>query len=540
MAQLTSDPNYDVPDTTDWLKTPLECLMPVEQAFRCHVCKDFYNSPMITSCSHTFCSLCIRRCLSVDGKCPLCRKTDLESKLRGNWALREAVESFTSCRVAILEFARKPATVAPVAPPKRKVCEVEDSEDKDEPTPKRTRRSTRSRSTRGAEAMAAMAQEEVEVSGSDAADEYKPEPGTIVYPDGTSSELLTSLDDGLVDCPICWQRMKLQEVDRHIATGSCPGAPQPQSHLQAPVLNGSSTRSSKTNFLTSTNTKPLQPAKPLEHIAALNYSMLKDQILRKKLADLHISTYGSRQLLEQRHKEWVTIWNANCDSAHPKTRSELLRDLDTWERTMSSAARTTGFQAAQPQVKDKNFDGASWATSHDLSFKDLIAKARQTKALAEQKHKQASEETTPVAEKPNGEELQRREVISPDIPNRYQSGISGFEGAADFAMPLPAKQAQAWPPTALPSPAPHPSSFSGPWARDAHQQQNALQDRPATTDGYHQLLQPNQQNGLSNDTRQQPYTSQHQSPIEGYQLNGLSYEQWDEQWEAARYGRSGT
>ena len=174
MTQLTSDPNYDVPDSTDWLDTPLSGLMPVEQAFRCHVCKDFYNSPMITSCSHTFCSLCIRRCLSLDGKCPLCRKTDQETKLRGNWALREAVESYTNCRAAILEFARRPAAVVPVASPKRKAAEVADSEDEDGRTTKRTRRSTRSAGTKGAEATTLMAKEEVDAPEDDAADEYKP------------------------------------------------------------------------------------------------------------------------------------------------------------------------------------------------------------------------------------------------------------------------------------------------------------------------------------------------------------------------------
>ena len=292
----------------------------------------------------------------------------------------------------------------------------------------------------------------------------------------------------MVACPICWQKMKLQEVDRHIATGSCPGAPQPQTQLQAPVLNGTSSRSSKANFLSSSRTKSSQPAKPLAHLPALNYSMLKDKSLREKLADLNISIYGSRQLLEQRHKEWVTIWNANCDSAHPKTRAELLRDLDTWERTMSSAVRTTGFQAAQPQVKDKNFDGASWATSHDTSFKDLIAKARQTKKQAEQKARDASaSEPASAVGKSNAEEVIRREEVTPgrglgprDVPNRYQNAINGFGGAADFAVPVSAEQAQGWPNEAYKQP--EQPSHHGPPANVQPQQ-----------------WQPNHQNGPPNE-----------------------------------------
>jgi len=243
--------------------------------------------------------------------------------------------------------------------------------------------------------------------------------------------------------------MKLEAVDRHISTGSCPGAPQPQSQLQAPMSNGASKRDTQSGYFSSSRLKPKQSAKAPEHLPALNYSMLKDAALRKKLADLDISTYGSRRVLEQRHKEWVTLWNANCDAAHPKTRSELLRDLDTWERTMSSAARGSssyGNHAAQPQVKDKDFDGASWATSHDSSFKDLIAKARHTKKQAEKK---SSEASAPEMKQPDlppkpaygtvepvEGDGQRRESNPMTVPYHSGDQVSGFDRAAGSGLPV--------------------------------------------------------------------------------------------------------
>lgn len=158
----------DVADSTDWLTTTLACLMPVEQALRCHVCKDFYNSPMITSCNHTFCSLCIRRCLSVDGKCPLCRMTDQESKLRGNWALREAIDAFCKARPTILVVARKPPPreKSPTPPPAKRKADEEATQSKGsqhEPGTKRTRTSARLSKTKAAEAVASIVQEEVQV-----------------------------------------------------------------------------------------------------------------------------------------------------------------------------------------------------------------------------------------------------------------------------------------------------------------------------------------------------------------------------------------
>jgi E3 ubiquitin-protein ligase RAD18 len=177
MESFNSDA-FDVPDSTDWLGTPLAGLTQVEQALRCHVCKDFYNSPMLTSCNHTFCSICIRRCLSVDGKCPLCRALDQESKLRGNWALREAVDAFVKSRDVVLQFARTPAPVTTPKSPKRKATEWEDPVQEAQGN-KRPRMTTRSSKARAVEATAAMMREEVDVPENEDSADYEPEPGML-------------------------------------------------------------------------------------------------------------------------------------------------------------------------------------------------------------------------------------------------------------------------------------------------------------------------------------------------------------------------
>jgi E3 ubiquitin-protein ligase RAD18 len=124
----------DLHDSTDWLSTSLGVLAALDASLRCQVCKDFYTTPMITSCSHTFCSLCIRRSLAHDGKCPTCRAGDQEIRLRQNWAVEDQVEAFKSARPEVLEFARRP--VIRSDSPKRKLDEVEDASI---PLQKRTR-----------------------------------------------------------------------------------------------------------------------------------------------------------------------------------------------------------------------------------------------------------------------------------------------------------------------------------------------------------------------------------------------------------------
>ncbi|KAF3767511.1 hypothetical protein M406DRAFT_252418 [Cryphonectria parasitica EP155] len=363
----TKDDAYDVSDPTDWFGTPLSSLMQVEQSLRCHVCKDFFQSPLITSCSHTFCSLCIRRALNTDGKCPLCRTPDQESKLRGNWAIREAVEAFVSSREVMLDLARRPlageTSAGPFATTKRKAREGSTN---GESTSKRTRMSTRSSSARAAITTAAMMEQEADVPEAEEVEEYVPACVT---------------DDGLVACPICQWRMKPERVDKHLDT-DCPGEPQPQP---------SPSKTKKTFGLPSARSSGTPPAITFERIPSTNYSLLNDTKLKKKLADLGIPTWGSRLLLEKRHKEWVMIWNANCDSARPKTKRELMQDLDTWERTQGGNASTMSLSAnLGAQIKDKDFDGAGWSAKHNNSFNNLISQARKS-------HKKVEDRTRDVA-----------------------------------------------------------------------------------------------------------------------------------------------
>jgi hypothetical protein len=178
---------FDVPDSTDWLNTPLAGLMPVEAALRCHVCKDFYTSPMLTQCSHTFCSLCIRRCLNTDGKCPLCRVSNQESKLQGNWALREVVEAFVRARLALLEVARTPAAVVPVESeqrssersrsPKRKAAALDSPDSSQNKRTRTSARLARNKIAAGAAEAVFQEEQEAEVERALAVEPPAPPPG---------------------------------------------------------------------------------------------------------------------------------------------------------------------------------------------------------------------------------------------------------------------------------------------------------------------------------------------------------------------------
>lgn len=98
--------------------------------------------------------------------------------------------------------------------------------------------------------------------------------------------------------------------------------------------------------------------------------------MRKKLRDLGIPDWGQKQLLQRRHTEWMNLWNANCDSKHPKPKRVLLQELDIWERTQGGHATAPSPFTTSNNVMRKDFDASEWSNSHDDDFKRLIANAR--------------------------------------------------------------------------------------------------------------------------------------------------------------------
>lgn len=353
------DASHDLPDSTDWLNTPLADFSFLENALHCQICKEFYDTPMITSCNHTFCSKCIRTSISNDGKCPACRTADQASKLRNNWALGEVVAAFLVARPEAIKVARKEqeerASAGARRPEKRK--RVQDSDEVEQEWV--DGRTTRSKSRRIAASQTSQP-DAIEIEDSDVEDvdrDFEPEEQKVQ-------------DDGLVECPLgCSKRMKIEQVEPHL--DRCEDEQKQVSK---------SWKATTSQAITASRSRPQQPkSRPQERIAELNYSLLKDTAMRKKLEEAGIPGWGTKQLMVKRHTEWVNLWNANCDSNHPRSKRDLLGDLDTWERTQGGRAPNSELGKANAVMR-KDFDGDGWAGKFKDDFSRLIADARRQKS----------------------------------------------------------------------------------------------------------------------------------------------------------------
>ncbi len=235
---------------------------------------------------------------------------------------------------------------------------------------------------------------------------------------------------------MCQRRMKEWQVFAHLE--ACPG---PETAKASPRKPSTGNTQPQQPSLQPTGQMQRQQQNTLERLPSLSYSIFKEQALRKKLAELGISNQGPRPLLERRHREWLTIWNANCDAAQPRRRAALLHDLDVWERTQGGKAPAPALsRAAQTAtaIKDKAFDGAAWASKHGASFKDLIADARRSRRAAQKK----ADDT--AAEEDGADDGLDQELIraSPDAapkPTLHQDtkmASSAYEELEELEAPL--------------------------------------------------------------------------------------------------------
>ncbi|KAF9195891.1 E3 ubiquitin-protein ligase rad18 [Haplosporangium sp. Z 11] len=90
-----------------------------------------------------------------------------------------------------------------------------------------------------------------------------------------------------------------------------------------------------------------------KRIPKLTYSVLNDKQLRKKLQELGLPSHGDKQLMQKRHAEYVTIYNANCDSTRPQTTAQLMKAMDAWERSyeMDMQAKEAQRKAQEKQQR---------------------------------------------------------------------------------------------------------------------------------------------------------------------------------------------
>lgn len=263
---------------------------------------------------------------------------------------------FTQARSAVLDFARRAKesaeentrVLANGPPKKRRKLETQTNASERRSTRSQSRNITASQQSNDAPA----SQEEVQDSD---------DTGSVYHDEAPAQ---AEPHDGQVACPSCGRRMKEALINSHLdrcLAGDASSPPRSASGTPIPPALPGSIAYSQT-----------KPSAQKDRLPTLNYSMFTEASLRKKLKELGITNTGSKELMRKRHIEWINLWNANCDAHKPKTKRDLLRELDVWERTLGRQ-----IERGVPGVMIKDFDRENWQKSNRSEFEDLIRQAKE-------------------------------------------------------------------------------------------------------------------------------------------------------------------
>jgi E3 ubiquitin-protein ligase RAD18 len=200
----------------------------------------------------------------------------------------------------------------------------------------------------------------------------------------------------MVDCPVCSHSFTLVALHQHLDKGCNPGDPEPSPKDRGlPTVKGvattgggsswfqrpSNTSSSKNDGSTTGGS----PA-PRKKLARPNYSFVKDPEIRKLLEEFKLATSGSKERLVDRHRHWVSLYNANLDANEKlqKNDVQLRKEMAVWERGQEEGLKRSKSKMAS-MTEEK---AIAWQESNEAQFRDLEKKARETHFKNKAAHQQ--------------------------------------------------------------------------------------------------------------------------------------------------------
>ncbi|NXR84420.1 RAD18 ligase, partial [Pycnonotus jocosus] len=401
----------------------------VDDLLRCGICFDYFSiAVIIPQCSHSYCSLCIRKFLSYKTQCPTCCVAVSESDLKNNRILDDLVKSFNSARQQLVQLVLDaPSSPSPLARGQHPAAESHRSpasqpDSKGVPGIDSFLRKDKLCTSTKAAVQACIGQKvfkteehhdldstSAEVGGKDDKGGLQEIPGCTESREKPSTSVVKG--DKKVECPVCEVAILEQYINKH--------------------LDSCLTREEKKDSLRSSAHKRKLMSKVV-------YNLLSDRDLRKKLKEHGLSTSGTRQQLIKRHQEFVHMYNAQCDSLNPKSVAEVVKELEKNEKIRVQLECNKPGENSLTFTKDQTEEEideihAEYRNRHKSEFKFLVdqvnkrwKKLGERKAESAQIKEEVSVKELPAATEP-GEEHHtavvpgKAQALQSEIPDGQRS-----------------------------------------------------------------------------------------------------------------------
>ncbi|NXY64746.1 RAD18 ligase, partial [Callaeas wilsoni] len=402
----------------------------LDDLLRCGICFDYFSiAVIIPQCSHSYCSLCIRKFLSYKTQCPTCCVAVSESDLKNNRILDDLVKSFNSARQQLLQLVLDaPPTPSPPARSQRPAAESHGRSPVSQPDSKevpvidsflrkdKVCTSTKAGGLVWTDQKSFKTEEHhdlhstvAEVGGKDNKVGSQEVPGSTNSHEKPSTSVVKG--DKKVACPVCEVAVLEQYINKH--------------------LDSCLTREEKKDSLRSSAHKRKLMSKVV-------YNLLSDRDLRKKLKEHGLSTSGTRQQLIKRHQEFVHMYNAQCDSLNPKSVAEVVKELEKNEKIRVQLECNKPGENSLAFTKDQTEEEideihAEYRNKHRSEFQFLVdqvnkrwKKTGEKKAESAQNKEEVAVRELPAATEP-GEEHHtavvpaKAQALQSEVPDGQRS-----------------------------------------------------------------------------------------------------------------------
>lgn len=385
-------------DSSDWLSTKLPKLAQLDSLQRCLICKDFLSAPVMTSCNHTFCSLCIRQHLQRVSSCPLCKTEQFESNLKRVILLEELVSCYKDLRPHLYALLQEDESTKCQIPIYAK-----------DALPK--------------------AQDNIEV---------------VEISDDESTK---NLDQA--ECPVCGKFMEAKRLQERHIDYCLKGEADPKEILtprfsksSKPINSDKKRGGISLFFLVEKKARPSPAPRPkqseqVDHLRfyfnefdkhhrhtkrlpKIDFSSLSVNKLKEKLAALKLLTMGSRTQLELRYNQFYLLYNSNIDLNRPISDLELRQKLNQWEKShqsfsvAKSVLNVYGDELKYKALSDKDFPIKGWLARYKTEYSELIRAARAS-------HLKKREATANIQSKSNSNPVD----MAVDKNHNYDSETNG-------------------------------------------------------------------------------------------------------------------
>ncbi|XP_076288583.1 E3 ubiquitin-protein ligase RAD18 [Lasioglossum baleicum] len=326
----------------------------IEDLMVCGICYEYMDTSVITSCSHNYCSLCIRKYLHYKTECPSCFAETFEKDLRKNKVLDEIIAQFVQVKDKLKKYLKAPLQFLPG----NKSDGILNSprtthEKKYSPSIKQeaasVNRNVISKNNASPSTNVLKDLSSPSTSGKNKIPlMFTPKSAKRQDPIGTD-------EAKVVICPVCKVTISETHINRHLDDCLKREAKKDQPQI-----------------------KPDAKRQPLPKLV---FNLMKDAVMRKKLKEFGLSAQGERKIMEARLQRYIVLYNAECDKSTPRSVSELIKQCEDEENLEKRINKTSSIinklqvnRNMEQNVIDQ--ERKKYLETHKDSFESLIKRIK--------------------------------------------------------------------------------------------------------------------------------------------------------------------